>query len=374
MDASLLFNSNQMKKAIFFSFISLGWVSCQKTETTTPQYRPIVEAVYASGKVMPLNDYKIYAQADGVVMQQLVSEGDQISPGQALFRIEGNNQLARLQNAQTVYQQAQANLNDNSPVLQEIASQMESVRVKLRDDSTNYARYQSLWSQNATAKINVDKAALAYQLSKNELNTLRQRYQRTHNQLKLDFANAQASQRITTNDEANYTVRSSMAGLIYEVYRKQGEAVRRNDPLVAVGRADAFYLQLWVDEADVEKIQMGQEVSIKMDMHKGKVFNGKITKIYPALNPENQSVRVDATFAGAAPRVVANAAIEANIIIQKKDKVLTIPKTLVEGDSVLIQEADGKLHKTIIEKGIETTDFVEILKGIDGKTLLVVKK
>ncbi|MFN8354335.1 MAG: HlyD family efflux transporter periplasmic adaptor subunit [Spirosomataceae bacterium] len=352
--------------------IGVLW-ACQKTETTSPQYRPIVEAVYASGKVLPMNDYKIYVQADGMVTQQLVSEGDAIRAGQVLFRIESNNQLARLTNAQEIYRQAQSNLTDTSPVLQEIASQLESAKAKLRDDSTNYLRYQALWNQGATAKINVDKAQLAYQVSKNDVVALRQRYQRTRNQLKIDLENAKATQRISSNDEANYAVKSSIDGLVYEVYRKQGEAVRRNDALASVGKANQFYLQLWVDEQDIEKIKIGQEIAIKMDMHKGKVFRAKVSKIFPTLNAENQSVRVDAVFEGETPNVVANAAVEANIIIQKKDRVLTIPKTLMQGDSVKIQNADGKPQKVAVQTGIETTDFVEVLKGVDAKTVLIVK-
>lgn len=353
-------------------FVSL-FLSCQKTETTTPQLRPIVEAVYASGKALPLNDYKIYAQADGVITQQLVSEGDNVSAGQALFKIEGNNQLARLTNAQEIYRQAQSNMSANSPVLQEIASQIETAKAKFRDDSTNLTRYQNLWNQGATAKINVDKANLAYQASKNDLNSLLQRYQRTKNLLKIELENAKATQRISSNDEQNYTVKSNISGLIYEVFKKQGEAVRRNDPLATVGKADAFYLQLWVDEMDVERINVGQEIAIKMDMHKGKVFKAKVAKIFPILSIENQSVRVDALFVGEAPKVVANAAVEANIIIQKKEKILTIPKILVQGDSVTIQNAEGKPQKVYVQKGIESADFVEIVKGIDEKTTLILK-
>lgn len=355
------------------TLLVLLFFSCQKTETTTPQLRPIVEAVYASGKVLPLNDYKIYAQADGVITQQLVSEGDNVAAGQALFRIEGNNQLARLTNAQEIYRQAQSNLSDGSPVLQEIASQIETAKAKFRDDSTNLTRYQNLWNQGATAKINVDKASLAYQASKNDLNALRQRYQRTKNQLKIELENAKATQRISSNDEQNYTIKSNIAGLVYEVFRKQGEAVRRNDPLAIVGKADAFYLQLWVDEMDVEKIRVGQEIAIKMDMHKGKVFKAKVAKIFPTLSIENQSVRVDAFFVAETPSVVANAAVEANIIIQKKEKILTIPKVLLQGDSVTIQNTEGKPQKIYVQKGIESADFVEIIKGVDEKTKLILK-
>lgn len=365
--------SMKMKKfANLMIFVAL-LAACKQEPTTTPQYRPIIEAVYASGKILPADDYKIYAQTDGRILKQLVKEGDAINPQQILFSIEADNQLARLQNASQVYQLAKANLSESSPILLELASQIESARIKQRDDSTNMVRYQSLWGQGATARINVDKAELAYRLSSNELATLRQRWQRTRNQLRLELDNATTTQQISRNDERNYSVRSDIGGMVYELFKKQGESVRRNDVLATVGRANQYYVQVWIDELDVAKVRVGQTAALALDLYKGQRFEGKVTKIYPTLNPENQSVRADLVFEGKPPLLVANAAVEANIIIQTKPKALTIPKKLIQGDSVAIKKADGTTQKVKIEKGIETPDFVEILRGLDANTQLVMQ-
>ncbi|MCY7351923.1 MAG: efflux RND transporter periplasmic adaptor subunit [Cytophagaceae bacterium] len=360
-----------MKTLLFFVAGSIGFLACKKVQTTTPQIRPIVEAVYASGKVMPADDHKIYAQAEGVVLAQLVSEGDIVKAGQPLFRLESTSQQARLSNADAVLQQAQANLSGNSPVLREIETQIASLATHAADDSANYVRYQNLWRENATARINLDRAALAYQTSRNEWIAARQRLQRTRNQLRLDLSNARTTARINATDAANSTVRSDLDGTVFEVYRKQGEAIRRGEPLASVGRGGAYYLQLWIDEQDVSKVAVGQEVVVKMDLHRGQVFKARIRKIYPTLNAENQSVRADAEFTEAPPKLVANAAVEANVLIAKHDHALTIPKALVQNDSVLIQNAAGKPEKIRIRIGIETTDYVEVLGGLTKDSRLM---
>ena len=51
--------------------LSLFLVSCQqKSETASPTYKSLTEAVYASGNVFPKNEYKVVANADGYLQQQ----------------------------------------------------------------------------------------------------------------------------------------------------------------------------------------------------------------------------------------------------------------------------------------------------------------
>jgi multidrug efflux pump subunit AcrA (membrane-fusion protein) len=349
----------------------LSLLACQDAPTTRPQYRPIVEAVYASGTVLPADDYKIYAQADGVITARLVNEGETVAANQPLFRLENTSQQARVASANEALRQAEANLAGTSPVLQELETQLASLRSRVADDSTNYVRYQNLWRQNATARVNLDRAQLAYQTSRNEFAAARERLRRTRNQLRLERTNAQATARINATDAANAIVRSDIAGTVYELTRKQGEAVRRGEVLASVGRSGQYYLRLWVDEQDVARVSAGQEALVKLDMYPGQTFPARIAKVYPTLNPENQSVRADAVFTGTPPKVVANAAVEANLIIQRKTRTLTVPKALVVNDSVTVQGPDGKPKRVRIQSGIATTDFVEVLNGLDTSSVLL---
>ncbi len=363
-----------MKRRFVFALLgSAALFSCKKVQTTTPQLRPLVEAVYASGKVLPADDHRVYAQADGVIVGQLVTEGASVTRNQPLFRLENSSQQARLSGADAVLQQAQANLRGDSPVLNELETGLASLRARVADDSTNYVRYQNLWRQNATARINLDRALLSYQTSRNELAAARERLRRTRNQLRLDLANAQTAARVNRTDAGNTLVRSDVDGTVFDIFRKQGEAIRRGEPLASLGRG-GFYLQLWIDEQDVAKISTGQEVLVQLDLYKDRVFRATITKLYPTLNPENQSVRADAQFVETPPKLVANAFAEANIVISRKAAALTIPKALVLGDSVLVQNADGKPQKVAIRKGIETTDYVEVLGGLTKEDKLILNE
>lgn len=344
-------------------------LSCNSEKTTRPVEKKLVEAVYASGKVIPANDYKIFSLVDGTIMQRPVSEGDSVTTGQLLFTIDNSTQQAQTATARAAFQIAEDNYGDNSPVLQDLKHQLTSLQIKLTDDSVNYIRQRNLLDQKSTSKFDFDRAKLRYETSQNDVKSAKDRYTKTRNQLKLDYENAKNMLSINSTQSGYYDVKSSINGLVYELYKKPGEAIRRFEPLAAVGNKGSFYIQLWVDELDINKIKIGQQVAVTMDLHKGKTFKARVTKIYPVLNEQNQSIRIDAEFTEPPPSLIANALVEANIVITEKDKVLTLPKKYVIGDSVKVKGQDNYVH---IKKGLENNEDVEILEGLTPQSEIVI--
>lgn len=346
--------------------------SCNsKTETASPTYKDLTEAVYASGNVFPKNEYKVVANADGYLQQQSVEEGDVVKGNQLLFTLESLSQDARAEAAANIYRQAEANYSDSSPILAELEAALRSARTKLENDSVNYFRYKALYDQNATAKADLERVELAYRTSKNEVSARQKALARTKSQLYVDLQNTRSNFRVNAREGDNYRIRSIESARVYEVYKKVGELVRKGEAIALLGNPNEVYLQLAVDETDFSKLKEGQEVLIKMDAYGDKVFKAKVTKIYPKLNKVDQSFRVDADFVGESPSAYYGLTVEANIVISKNPKALTIPKAYLVGkDSVWIEE--GKEKKKIkIQKGAENFELVEVKGGLTEKSVLV---
>ncbi len=178
--------------------------------------------------------------------------------------------------------------------------------------------------------------------------------------------NAKSQLQIASNESGRYTIRSQVDGKVFKTMKEKGELVRRNETVAVIGKDSAFYLELSVDELDVQRIKVDQEVVVKIDAYPDKTFYARVTKIYPLINKQQQSIRVDADLTGPLPGVFSGLALEANIIIQKKEKALVIPKSaLLPGDSLNIKTGDG-FRKIKVVKGIETMDEVEIVQGLDS--------
>lgn len=358
----------------FIPLLTFVWVinACSpKTETTSPVYKNITEAVYASGNVFPKNEYKVVANVDGYLQQQLVNEGDIVKGGQLLFSIESLSQDARAEAAANVYRQAEANYADNSPVLTELEAALRNARTKLENDSLNYARYKALYAQNAVSKAELERTELTYRTTLNDVMARQKAWVRTKNQLYVDLQNTRSNYRVNTREGDNYRIRSIEAARVYEVYKKLGELVRRGEAVALLGNPNDVYMQLSVDETDFAKLLVGQQIVVKMDAYGDRVFKAQVTKIYPKLNKIDQSFRVDADFVGNAPEAYYGLTVEANIVILQNAKALTIPKPYLVGrDSVIIQE-NGENKKVKIAKGAENFEIVEVKKGLTEKSVLV---
>jgi HlyD family secretion protein len=361
-----------MKSILYIAAFSLTLVACKpRSEGISPTYQPLTEAVYASGNVYPRNEYTVTADATGVLQERLVNEGDSIRKNQLLFVLESTSQDARQQAAANAYRQARANLGADSPVLAELEVQVRNARVRLSNDSINYNRFRELYAQNATSRAELERAELAYTLSRNNLRAQQNTLQRSRDQIRLDVANNR-SQLVSSEVAGNNTrIRSFVDGKVYEVYKDPGEVIRPGEQLALVGSGSQLYAQLAVDESDFGRIRAGQDVIIKTDAYPDKVLNAKVRKIYPKLNRTDQSFRVDAEFVGDSPASYYGLTVEANIIISQNKRVLTIPKSYVIGTDSVWVEQDGKKQKVRFQKGAENFDVVEVKGGLSEKSKLI---
>jgi multidrug efflux pump subunit AcrA (membrane-fusion protein) len=345
-----------------------------KDEGVKPTVKPLVEAVYASGFVVSKDEYEIFPQVEGYVAEKLVEEGDAVKKGEPLYIIESGQQSARYSIARETFNLASKNFRESSPVLQELNAALESSKTKLEFDSANFIRYSNLLKKNATSQGEYDRIKLLYENSKNDFLLQNSRYAKTRNQLQLEYQNSKSQLAIAGDESGRYTVKSEVDGLVFMTAKEKGELIRRNEVLAVVGKKNAYYLQLDVDELDIQRVKVGQEVLVKIDAYPGKVFKAEIQKVFPMVDRRQQSVRADAMLKETLPGWFSGLALEANIIIQKKDQAIVIPKSkLLPGDSVNIQTEDGA-KKVKVTRGVETLDEVEIVDGLDTEKLLIDNK
>ncbi len=346
--------------------------SCQsKPETTSPSVKKITEAVYASGAIEPFNNYEVFSPINGILKEKMVDIGQDVKADQPLFSIENQAPELKQQNASQVLFAAERNASAHSPILNELRLNIETARQRMLSDSLTYSRELDLYQNKATAKVDLERAELTYKTSRNAYKMLKNSLRQKQTDLQEEIRNARIQYQLTTQDNSNTFIQSKIAGKVFQIYKKRGEAITSQEPLALIGADNQYMLNLLVDERDIARIKIGQQVLYKTETMPDSVFEAKIVKIYPYLNNENRSFRVDALLEAGSVPVYAGSSVEANIIIQEKDQALVIPRTyLLEGDSVQIEQ-NGKPVKIKIKKGIETLDMVEVKQGLDKNAKLL---
>lgn len=354
-------------------FIACCILSCSQQEVKHPIEKSLIEAVYASGFVVADEEYQVFSQADGIVSEILIAEGGAVNAGDGIVVLESQQQDARYAIAKEAYDLAKLNFSKSSPVLTEAENNVRNVRSKFSLDSLNFVRFTNLIQQKATTQVEYDRAKLTYVNSKNDLQSAIKRLERTKNDLELSLRQAESQWKIAAEESGNYIVKSKIKGMVFRITKEKGELVRRGELIAVVGKKDQFHLALSVDELDVQRVREGQEIVVKIEAYPDQVFNGKVTKVFPMVDTRQQSLRVEASLAESLPGWFSGLAVEANIITQRKEKVLVLPKSLLlKGDSVLVQTETGN-QKIKIRKGIETLEEVEIIEGLTAQSILIVQ-
>src|SRR5690606_10895139 len=92
-----------MKFLILFTSLII-FIGCKpKSTIILPEIKNLTEAVYASGNIYPKAEYKVYANADGLLDKVYIEEGDSVLTGQPLFKVESDMQAARSNSTRAVY-------------------------------------------------------------------------------------------------------------------------------------------------------------------------------------------------------------------------------------------------------------------------------
>ncbi|MBS1779646.1 MAG: efflux RND transporter periplasmic adaptor subunit [Bacteroidetes bacterium] len=363
-----------MKRSLYWLLPAIAAASCgSKQKEVKPEMKQLTSAVYASGSLVPEEEYKVIPTVDGYLSQALVKEGDTVKKGQLLFVVSNDVRTAQTQGAEAVVQRTIPSVANNAPVFRELQGRLEVARIKLQQDSLQYIRYKNLYEQNAISQSSYEKYYLAYQSSLKDYQNLKQNYEQQRLTGNLQLQEAQNQLAIAAAQADVGKLKSFVNGVVYDVYKKEGDLVNPNQPIALIG-AGIMYAKLLVDEDDLDKIYEGQHVVITMDAFPDHVFKAHISKIYPLLNKVEQSFRVDALLDEPIPVSMYGLNLEANIVVADKKNALAIPRTaLLKGDSVLIKE-NGKEKKIKITKGVEDDTWVEVRSGLSETSTVIITK
>lgn len=357
-----------MFRYIFIFIFSTILLSCAgKEEKIYPKKTSITQLVYSSVTIQPDSLYQAFAIVNGILDENLVEEGDIVEKGVSIAQIINNTPKLNAENAKMALDLARKNYRGDATVLNSIEEELKAARLQFINDSVNYDRQRKLWEQGIGSKAVFENKRLAFQVSFSNLDRLRNKYERTKNELKTQLQQAENIYRQTQINTTDFTVKSKINGKVYALHKNPGEIVTTSQPIATLGSAEKFVIEMLVDEVDIVKIKGEQQVMLSLDAYPGEVFKAKISKIYPKKDERNQTFLVEALFEKEPEVLYPGLSGEANIIIDRRKETLVIPKSFLIGkDSV---KTENGLVK--VSTGLSSLDSVEIINGISAETALI---
>ena len=349
-----------------FGFLFLVAMSCKKKiEETAPTIVNISESVYASGTVKSKNQYQVYATVNGLIQEILVTEGDLVKTGAPLFKIL--NEPSRLNMSNAKLASDYADIRSNADKLRAAKVNSDLAYSKLKNDSLLFVRQANLRKQGVGSMVELEQRELAYKNSVTNYEVSLLTYRDLKRQLEFASNQAENDLKISNALAGDYIIKANADGKVYKILKEKGEFVNTQNPVAILGDASEFILEMKVDEFDIVRLREGQKVLFTMDSYKGQVFEAIVTKIEPLMNEQSRSFTVNAQFISKPAVLYPNLSAEANIVINTKERALTIPRNYLIGDSVVLVNKDERRRVNV---GLRDYQKVEILSGLSASEVI----
>jgi len=342
-----------------------AFISCKKDpKSFTVTTRMVNEAVYASGEIMPAEYELVKTTSNQRLLRVLVGQGDTVKKDQVLAVLGEPSQNAQIEILSRQLRLAQEGASDSAARGLELRQKASLAKAQYEQDLNEARKYQELANEKAVPAQQAEQQALKAKASLAEYKNLQYQYEALQNdqQDKVLAVRAQLAQLYQSKESK--MLKSNIAGKVFSVYLSEGSVASAGEPVLLVGSAAHYKLELLIDERDIAKVRLGQHILFETDAFEGRQFKAVVDKIVPVVQKENRSFKVEASVrddAGFFPQ----SSVEANILIRQTKDALAIPGAyLLAGDSVWTTGPAGKVIKRKVAAGVRSGQWAEIKSGL----------
>jgi multidrug resistance efflux pump len=348
---------------------ALLWNSCsQKSNETKPVRKPVTETVFASGILVPDDKYNLTAQNEGYLVQLNFDEGDTLKAGKVLAVIENKQNEANAQSAEALLSIARVNVSPDAPSLKQAEASKNLAEQKLKEDALQLDRYKKLMATNSVSKLEYENVELAYENSKTAFQVQQENYRQLQQQAEQQLILQNNQKEVNGVLKNQNEIRAVVGGKVYKKLKQLGDYVRRGDVIAEIGDKSKIYAKLSVDETNIKRVRLGQEVQVQLNTNKEKNYPGKVTEIYPAFDDQAQSFYVKVEFTSTLDFKISGTQLQANIITGQKPDALVIPRTYLGFGNKVNVKGKGIV---VVTPGFISDEWVEIISGLDEQSVLV---
>jgi RND family efflux transporter MFP subunit len=376
-----------------------------RVDVVRPVLGGIVRQIVRPASVIAFESADLYAKISGYLKAQNVDIGSLVKQGQTLAEIDAPEFVKQVEQAKAAQDQANSQVNQAQARIFTAEAERDAAAAYVRQTDAEvdratamrsyrkmaYDRIAELVKQNAIdeklrdeklEEMNASVAAVAAaqagvataqaKVSAAEANIA---------QAKADLVSAKANVEVAQAalDKAKVFVEftkivSPYDGVVTKRNFFRGAFIRAAEqggivPLLAVSRVDLMRVVAQVPDRDVPYVGIGNPAKVEIDALPGDEFDGKVSRMADAEDPETRTMRVEIDLPNPAGALREGMYGSVTIHLNQGKKVLAVPSSCLVGD---VNQGQGTVY--IVEKGVARARKVsvgtdngvstEILKGL----------
>ncbi len=358
------------KTSVIAAAFIAALTSCgKKTEEISPIKKDVTELVFASGFLEADNTYDLKAEVDGYLTKMAFHEGDDIVSGTVLATVDNSENLFNDESSRALYTIAEANTKMNAPALLQAESALQLSDEKKEIDSIQFSRYKVLYEKNAVSKTEYENYLLQFATSKANNRSARENYRLLKQQADQQLINSITAKKIYSSQSSRNSIKAVVGGRIYKKLKEPGDFVRKGDVIATIGDPKFIYAKVNIDEGNIERIKIGQDAIVKLNISKTKTYKGRVSEISPSFDESSQSFICKIVLSAPIDFTIIKTQLQANIIVSENKNALLIPRKYIDfGGYVHVK---GKKEKVKLETKFVSNEWVQVLSGITENTVLI---
>ncbi len=328
--------------AVIIALIFIGtfvflWQKSQPKEVVynefTPQLDSIQKTTIITGKIEPRNEVNIKPQISGIISELLKEPGDYVNAGDVIAKVKVIPDMAQLSSAEMRVRLAEINL---------------------KQAETDFQRVENLYNQKLVSADEYDKSKMSLNQAKHERLAAQDALEVVRDGVSKSNANASST-----------LIRSTISGVILDIPVKVGNSVILSNTfndgttIATVANMNDLIFRGNIDETEVGQLVNGMNMEITIAVES---------------NGANQFEIKAAVKLAEGGKIRSGYSANAEIVLAKADKVLTVPESAIEfsGDSTFVYliKGEGKqksYERTAVTTGLSDGVNIEIKKGITAK-------
>lgn len=291
-----------------------------RTMDVAPRSMP--DTLRLPGRIEPANDVLLSAEKPGPIVMLGADEGDSVTAGQVLLRVDDRTWKAILERAQ----------------------------VEKRDAERDRERWAELKKAGAVSESDFDAI---------------------DRRLRLATAAVEEAQAQMDHCE----IRSPIAGVVEERSVEVGEHVGEGTPCFRIVDATRVKILIDIPEKDVRYIAPGRKVELRVPALEGRIFTGEVAFVSSAAAAQSNSFRTELTAGNPDGLLRGGMLVEAEIVRRVRADIIVVPLAAVvprRGEHVVFTVREGRALRHTVKIDSIAGQEAALSAGLEAGEKLVI--
>ena len=174
----------------------------------------------------------------------------------------------------------------------------------------------------------------------------------------------------------NTTLTSPVSGVVTARNYDPGDMAGQL-PILTIETMNPVKVKVNVSESFYSRVEKGMPVEVQADALDSETFEGKVSLIYPTLDPVSHTFPVEITVANANQRLRPGMFARVKMNFGTNDRPLLSDKAVMKqvgsNDRYVFVEKEGKAVYTLVQLGVRLEDKYEIVSGLQAGDRVIVQ-